>query len=96
MLRHIVFFKFKTETPSARRRNFFEMLRALPGQIPEIADSELGEDILHQPRSFDVSIFFTFQDRAALETYSSHPSHVTIVEESRRINEKVCSVDYEV
>ncbi|MFI5173828.1 MAG: Dabb family protein [Terriglobia bacterium] len=95
MLRHIVFFKFKEETPPERRHNFVNMLRKLPKQIPEVVASEVGEDVLHMQRSFDVAILYTFNDRAALEIYSAHSEHVTLVEESRRINEKVCSVDYE-
>ncbi|MBZ5551332.1 MAG: Dabb family protein [Acidobacteriia bacterium] len=96
MLRHIVFFKYKTETPPERRQNFLHMLRALPERVPGIASAEVGEDVMHMQRSFDVAIVFTFADRAALEVYSAHPEHVTLVEESRRINEKVCSVDFEV
>lgn len=96
MLRHIVFFKYKSETAPERRQNFLRMLRALPERVPGIKASEVGEDILHMQRSFDVAIVFTFADRAALETYAGHPEHVTLIEESRRINEKVCSVDYEV
>jgi antibiotic biosynthesis monooxygenase (ABM) superfamily enzyme len=96
MLRHIVFFKYKTETPTQRRQNFLHMLQALPERVPGIITSEVGEDILHMQRSFDVAIVFTFANRAALEVYSGHPEHVTLVEESHRINEKVCSVDYEV
>jgi Stress responsive A/B Barrel Domain len=96
MLRHVVFFKFKDEIPPERRHNFVNLLRKLPQHIPEVVASEVGEDILHMQRSFDVAIVFTFDDRAALESYSVHPEHVTLVEESRRINEKVCSVDFEI
>jgi hypothetical protein len=94
MLRHIVFFKFKPDTPPERRENFVDMLRALPGQIPGIVAAEVGEDILHKERSFDVALNFTFKERTALDSYTPHPKHVSVVEESHRVNEKVCAVDY--
>lgn len=96
MIRHIVLFKYKLETPSPRRHNFVEMLRALPRQIPGIVAAELGEDFMHKERSFDVALIFTFQDRAALEAYTPHPIHQQVVEESHRINEKVVSADFEI
>lgn len=96
MLRHIVFFKFKPETPPERRQNFISMLRALPTQIQGIIAGEVGEDILHKERSFDVALVFTFKARADLDAYTPHPKHVLVIEESHRVNEKVCSVDYEV
>lgn len=96
MLRHIVFFKFKAGTPPDRRQNFVEMLRTLPDQIPGIVAAEVGEDILHKERSFDVPLVFTFIDRKALDAYTPHSKHVLIVEESHRVNERVCSVDFEV
>lgn len=96
MIRHIVFFKFKPEIPPERRQNFIRMLQALPKQIPGIVTGEVGEDMTHKERSFDVALVFTFADRAALDAYAPHPQHARVVEESHRISERVCSVDYEV
>jgi hypothetical protein len=96
VIRHIVFFKYKSETTPEQRRNFVRMLRALPEQIPNVLSAEVGEDILHKERSFDVALVFTFKDRAALEAYTPHPHHQLVVEESHRINDKVFSVDFEV
>ncbi len=95
MLRHIVLFKFREETSPERRKDFIDMLRALPGQIPEVVSGEVGEDTVHRERSFDVALVFTFENRAALDAYTPHPKHRRVVEESHRVNEKVCMVDYE-
>jgi hypothetical protein len=96
MLRHLIFFKFKPETSVERRQNFVRMLRDLPAQIPGIVEGEVGEDVLHKERSFDVALVFTFKDREALNADTPHPKHILVIEESHRINERVCSVDYEV
>ncbi|MDD5544310.1 MAG: Dabb family protein [Acidobacteriia bacterium] len=96
MIRHIVLFKYKSETPAPRRQDFVRMLRALPRQIPGIQAAEVGEDVMHKERSFDVALIFTFGDRAALDAYTPHPAHQQVVEESHRINERVVSVDFEV
>jgi hypothetical protein len=37
----------------------------------------------------------TFEDRAALETYTVHPDHIKVADFGRNISEHVASVDFE-
>ena len=96
MIRHIVFFKFKAETPATEREDLLSILRALPGKIAEIQSLEAGADVIHSPRSFDLALVSTFADLAALGVYAKHPDHLPVVEKAKVICEQIAAVDYEV
>ena len=95
MIRHIVFFKFKPEVGPAERRSVLSKLRALPEKIDVIRSFEVGEDIMHLPRSWDMVLVATYDDLQALETYTRHDDHVEVVLKLREICDAVGSVDYE-
>ncbi len=95
MIRHIVIFKFKPDTPQSDRDAFLEMLRALPSKISEIVDFEAGFDVVRSPRAFDLALVASYADLAALDRYAKHEHHLPVVERSKQICEQVASVDYE-
>ena len=95
MIRHVVFFKFKAETDSSRRKSVLDDLRSLPDKIDVIRSFEVGEDVLQSARSWDAVIVATYDDLQALETYSRHDDHVEVVLKLREISDAVGSVDYE-
>jgi hypothetical protein len=95
MLTHIVIWKYRADVGEEDRRTHVEMLRALPGVIPEIVSLSVGSDVLHLPRSYDTGLVALFRDRAALDAYTVHPEHQKVVGLSRRIGEHVASVDFE-
>ncbi len=95
MIRHVVFFKFKPEAGASKRMSVLDDLRALPGKIDVIRSFEVGEDIVHSARAWDVVEIATYDDLEALETYSRHDDHVEVVLKLREICDAVGSVDYE-
>lgn len=95
MIRHIVFFRFKSDTSASDRADFVSRLRALSGRVPGIEQLEVGEDFLHTPRSYDVALVVTFRDRAAIDAYQVHPNHVPVPQRAREICDSIASVDYE-
>ena len=77
LLRHVVLFKFKPETPADTIRKIEEAFNALPGVIPEIRGYEWG--VNNSPEGFDKGFthcylltFASEQDRAI---YLPHPKH---------------------
>lgn len=94
MLRHVVFFKFKTEVSAAERRDFLALLRGLPAKIPEIVSSEVGEDVLGTPRSYHVALISTFAGRDALDVYAKHPDHQPVIARAKEICEAIAAVDF--
>ena len=95
MIRHIVIFRFKADTPQSDREAFLEMLRGLPSKISEIKSFEAGFDLVCAPRSFDLALVASYDDLAALERYAKHEDHLPVVERSKEICEQVAYVDFE-
>lgn len=95
MIRHIVLFRFKADTPQSDRDAFKAMLADLPAQISEIGDFETGYDVVRAPRSFDLGLVSTYEDLDALARYAKHEHHLPVIERSKQICEQVVSVDYE-
>jgi len=95
MIRHVVIFRFKSETSQAERDGFLAMLRALPSQISEILEFEAGYDLVRAPRSFDLALVAGYADLAALDRYAQHEAHLPVIARSREICEQVASVDFE-
>jgi hypothetical protein len=67
MIKHVVFFKFKPEAGPAERRAVIKQLRALPDKIDVIRSFEIGEDMMHSARAWDVVEIATYDDLEALE-----------------------------
>jgi hypothetical protein len=95
MIRHVVFFKFKPEVGPAERQVILKDLRALPNKIDVIRSFEVGEDIMHLPRSWDMVLVATYDDLQSLETYTRHDDHVEFVLKVREVCDAIGSVDYE-
>jgi hypothetical protein len=95
MLTHIVIWKYKPEAGDEERREHVEMLRRLPGIIPEVVSFAVGFDVLKLPRSYHTGLAATFRDRAGLEAYTVHPEHIAVADFGRTISEHVASVDFE-
>ncbi len=95
MIRHIVIFRFKADTPQSDREAFLEMLRALPAKISEIVEFEAGFDVVRSPRAFDLALVASYADLDALDRYAKHEHHLPVIARSKEICEQVASVDYE-
>ncbi len=94
MLTHIVCWKYKVETTPQKREEHLAKLKNLPNMIPNINSFEIGFDILHLERSFDLGLVALFPDREALEFYTVHPTHQEAAKMGKEIAEKVVSVDF--
>jgi hypothetical protein len=94
MLTHIVCWKYKAETSPEQRREHIGKLRNLPSVIPNIISFNVGADILHLERSFDMGLVAVYTDRAALDFYTNHPDHLKVANFGKLIAEKVVSVDF--
>ncbi len=94
MLIHIVCWKYKAETTMEKREKHLAKLKNLPNVIPNIESFNIGFDILHLERSFDLGLVAIFPDHAALEFYTVHPTHQEVAKMGKEIAEKVVSVDF--
>ncbi len=94
MLTHIVCWKYKSETTPEQKETHLGKLKNLPNVIPNIISFNIGFDILHLERSFDLGLVAVYPDREALNFYTVHPVHQEAAKIGREIAEKVVSVDF--
>ena len=94
MLMHLVLFKLKDRRPEgvAKARN---KIMELAGRVPQLRSLEVGADIVHAERSFDLALVSTFDSLADLQAYQAHPKHVEVGGFMRPLCESIVSVDYE-
>ena len=87
MVKHIV--NFKLAEPSAEAVNRArEVLLSMIGNVPMMRSIEVGADFLHSPRSYDLVLIVTVDDRDALQAYADDPYHCKVVKTHMRA---VCS-----
>ncbi|MEL7597634.1 MAG: Dabb family protein [Clostridiaceae bacterium] len=94
MFTHIVFFKLKEPTPEniEKAKNILEGMRE---NIPQLKELEVGVDVVHSERSFDVSIITRFDSYEAMDEYQVHPYHVNeVLKNLKPMLEKSAAIDY--
>jgi hypothetical protein len=94
MLVHIVMFQFKEENKEANLVRIKAMLEALPSQIETLKSMEVGIDISHSERSFDLVLISMFEDQAGLDVYVPHPAHQEVVSVIKEVTSLSKVVDY--
>lgn len=74
MLTHVVFFKLKDRSPEAVEVTK-SVLTNMEGKIPVLRHIEVGTDILHLERSYDIALITKFDSLEDLKVYDTHPVH---------------------
>lgn len=96
MVKHIVCFKLKDNSPAAKKEAK-ERLLSMRGKVGVAKDIEVGTDFLGSERSYDVILQVTLENRQALDEYQNDPYHCSYVK--TYMHEKrssSVSVDYEI
>lgn len=93
-LTHIVLFKFKKPTPAVLDKAA-TMLRELEGKIPVLRHIEVGLDVVHSGRSYDLGLITRFDRLADLKVYQEHPEHLEVLDYLRSVASASVSVDFE-
>lgn len=95
MLNHYVFIKYRSGVSETHIAEFVTRTLALRTAIAEIEHLEIGRDILHGARSWDLVLIMRFASVDALRRYQPHPEHVKVVEFNLTWVETVATVDFE-
>ena len=77
MITHVVFFILKDRSPEAVQETA-QVLLNMEGKIPVLKYLEVGKDILHLERSYDIALITKFDSLEALSEYDNHPVHVEV------------------
>lgn len=91
---HVVLFKFKQPTPAILAKAT-EQLRSLEGKVPELRSIEVGVDLLHSARSYDLGLITRFDSMADLDAYQKHPDHLEVLNYLRSVLAGSVAVDFE-
>ncbi|URN94445.1 MAG: Dabb family protein [Candidatus Pristimantibacillus lignocellulolyticus] len=94
MITHIVFFKLKDNSPE-KVEVTAEVLRNMEGKIEQLKFIEVGVDVIHSERSYDIALVTKFDTMADLDAYQVHPVHQKVIEHMSTVRESSVAVDYE-
>ncbi|AQH01396.1 stress responsive protein [Burkholderia sp. KK1] len=99
MIRHIVMWRVRGETPAERDaasqlvKTSFEGLRGL---IPGMKHLEVGLDLSKVDYACDAVLVTEFESVEALEAYASHPEHLRVRKELGDVRTERFQVDYAI
>lgn len=95
MIKHIVFFKFKSSPDKICQMNAIKAeLEKLPVTIIELKEIHVGINI-NPAEHWDLCLEAIVEDMAALNTYAMHPAHQAIVKNMiTPIKEDRACIDY--
>ena len=94
MVVHIVSFKYKADASAQARAEHVTKLKGI-ADIEGILDFKVGQDFVRSPRSYDTGLVVIFRDRAALESYATHPRHVPVAQFGRDLADAIVAVDFD-
>lgn len=78
MIKHVVCFKLKDPNEKLLKETK-DILLSMKGNVPMLKDIEVGVDFLHSPRSYDIILIVTLDDKDDLEKYQNDPYHCDVV-----------------
>ena len=94
MFTHIVFFKLKNKEQVSEARN---ILLSMEGNIPQLKGLEVGVDVLHTERSYDLALVTRFDSLEDMNAYAVHEYHVNeVLKYLKPMLESSKVVDYEI
>lgn len=94
LITHIVCFKLKDNSPE-KVEVTAQVLRDMEGKIEQLKYIEVGVDVLHSARSYDIALITKFDSMADLDAYQVHPVHQKVIEHMNEVRESSIAVDFE-
>ena len=94
MIKHIVFFKMK-DTSKEGLQTTKDVLMNMQGKIPQLKSIEVGLDVLHSERSYDVALITEFASLEDLQAYNVHPIHKEVIAYMSMARDAAVTVDFE-
>ncbi|HCY16798.1 MAG: stress responsive protein [Curvibacter sp. GWA2_64_110] len=99
MIRHIVMWNVRGDTPAEKARGIAQLRRSfegLRGRIPGLLHLEIGVDVSRVDYACDVVLYSEFESQAALDAYGTHPEHLRVKDEVAELRIARHQVDYVV
>ncbi|GAB7056125.1 MULTISPECIES: Dabb family protein [Paenibacillus] len=95
MITHVVMFKLKDRSPESVKATY-DVLKNMEGKIPVLRHIEVGTDVLHLERSYDIVLITKFDSLEDLQVYDNHPVHLEVKAHMKQVLDgtSIC-VDFE-
>ena len=94
MITHVVLFKLKDASQKSVEKAR-DVLLGMRGKIPLLRHLEVGMDVLHSERSYDLALITRFDTMEDLKAYQVHPVHLEVAKYINSVKEASIAVDYE-
>jgi len=95
MLQHYVLIRYEKSVSDEHIQEFCKRMLALRNSIAGIEHLEIGRDILHDARSWDLILIMRFASVDALRSYQQHPEHQRVMAFNQQFVANVASVDFQ-
>jgi len=95
MLQHYVLIRYQKGASDEHIAEFCSRMLALRTTIEGIEHLEIGRDILHDARSWDLILIMRFASVGVLRNYQQHPEHQRVMSFNQPFVAEVASVDFE-
>jgi transcriptional regulator NrdR family protein len=95
MLQHYVLLRYQKDVSEEHVAEFCKRMLALRTRIDGIDHLEIGRDILHDARSWDLILIMRFASVEALRRYQQHPEHLQVMAFNQPFVTDVASLDFE-
>ncbi len=100
MVKHIVFWRLRTELTAAEREAAYGRFKAgfedLLGKIPGLRTVQIGKDFGQGADAADIVLYSEFDSPAALAAYDTHALHTALVPMVREVRTEKRVVDFEL
>ncbi len=94
MIKHVVCFKLKDGESVEKAK---EVLLSMKGNVPLIKEIEVGVDLLHSERSYDLYLSVVLESMDALAEYQNDPYHVNVVKtHMHKVRQSSVAIDFEI
>ena len=94
MIKHIALFKLADNSEGSCKKAR-DLMLSMKGTVEQIREIEVGIDLYHTDRSFDIALSVIVENEEALRGYADHPYHVNVVKKyMMQASEKSIVVDY--
>ena len=95
MLQHYVLIRYEKSVSDEHIQEFCKRMLALRNSIAGIEHLEIGRDILHDARSWDLILIMRFASVHVLRSYQQHPEHQRVMAFNQQFVANVASVDFQ-
>ena len=95
MLQHYILLKYQKSVSDEHIAEFYRRMLGLRTSIEGIEHLEIGRDILHDARSWDLILIMRFASTGVLRSYQQHPEHQKVMAFNQLFVADVASVVFE-